>query len=106
MNALPDVRVARDWNTSATKRWSQFDLDQLHTQSARRLAKWLVPDRRRGHADLEAEAVIELVMHNESEKAHDFMTEVMRRRPQARESFTLKLGHQITQLLLTDPSAR
>lgn len=98
---LPDVQpVDGDWKRSATGRWSYFDLGELQHKSARSLATWITQDLRYPCPDLEAEAVVELVMHGNVTKARDFMQSVLSRRSQARKSFSESLGRHISGMLL------
>jgi len=106
VNALPVIERVVSWEQSSTHRWSLFDLQELQKKSPRYIAKWLAPEPKKYRMpDLEAEAVVELVMHREPVKARDFMTEMMRRRPQSRDSFNSTLGRHISGLILNSPIA-
>lgn len=100
VNALPIIERVDSWEQSATHRWSLFDLTELKTKSPRRLAAWLEPESKYHMPDLEAEAVVELVMHREPTKARNFMQEIIRRRPQAKDSFNSTLGRHVSGLIL------
>ena len=101
VNALPIIERVDSWEQSATHRWSLFDLQELQKKSPRYIAAWLAPEPKKYRMpDLEAEAVVELVMHGEPVQARSFMYELIKRRPQAKDSFNHTLGRHVSQILL------
>ena len=104
VHALPTIERVTTWEQSATHRWSLYDLEELKNKSPRRLAAWLEPDSAYFMPELEAEAVVELVMHDEPRKAHRFMHEIIRRRPRAVDTFHQNLGRHVSQIILSPTS--
>jgi len=101
VNALPIIERVDSWEQSATHRWSLFDLQELQKKTPRYIAAWLAPEPKKYRMpDLEAEAVVELVMHREPVQARSFMYELIKRRPQAKDSFNHTLGRHVSQILL------